>query len=83
MRENRVKHSELTPIQKLKANCRSYSKVLLKRGKLIQQDCEICGDEDSEMHHPNYSNPRDVVWFCRKHHLEHHKLIEKDLPYLS
>jgi Zn finger protein HypA/HybF involved in hydrogenase expression len=72
MRENRPKHSELTILQKLKANCRSYANAYLKRGKLIKQPCEKCGSEDSEIHHEDYTKPLDVTWLCRKDHLELH-----------
>lgn len=72
MRLNRPKHSELTPIQKLKANARAYLNVYVKRGIVLKEPCSVCGDNNSEGHHENYTKPLDVVWFCRKHHLEHH-----------
>lgn len=37
---------------------------------LIKELC-FCGEE-SEAHHPDYSKPLDVIWLCRKHHLEIH-----------
>ena len=49
-------------------NCRSYASVYLKRGKLTRQPCAECGSEKSQMHHPDYSKPLDVVWLCRRHH---------------
>ena len=33
---------------------------------------EICSVLDcngtGERHHPNYSKPKEIIWFCRKHH---------------
>lgn len=78
MRKNRPKHSELKPEARKKANTRAYSKEYLKRGFIVKQPCVVCGDENSQMHHDDYDKPLDVIWVCRKHHLELHKnlLIE-------
>ena len=73
MRKNRPKHSELPTEIRLKANARSYVNVYLRRGKIEKKPCEICKDENSQMHHDDYDKPLEVRWFCRKHHLEFHK----------
>lgn len=75
MREWRKTHP-LTPEQKKKDNCRSYANVYKKRGKLIPQPCE-CGSTNVEMHHVDYDKPLQVVWMCRKCHLEHHRRTGK------
>ena len=43
----------------------------IKKGNIIKQPCSICGKK-AVAHHPNYSLPLDVVWFCQKHHIEQH-----------
>lgn len=73
MREWRPKHSELNPEQRKRANCRAYSKVLLKRGKLTREPCRECGAEPAQMHHPDYNDPRRVEWLCRPCHLALHE----------
>ena len=73
MRENRPKHSELSPLQRLKANCRAYTRVLLKRGKIKREPCE-CGAPGEEMHHEDYTNPRKIKWMCRPCHLKCHEV---------
>lgn len=73
MRRWRPKHSDLTPEQRRKANCRAYANVYLNRGKLEKLPCEKCGDPESQMHHDDYSKPLDVTWLCRPCHLELHQ----------
>jgi len=72
MRKWRKTHP-LTREQKEKDIARSYAYVYLKRGKLKKQACVVCGSNDSQMHHPDYSDPLNVVWLCKKHHLELHQ----------
>lgn len=43
------------------------------RGKLKKLPCEVCGEQKSEAHHPNYDKPLDVMWLCRKHHADIHR----------
>jgi hypothetical protein len=73
MRSSRPRHSELSDLQKKKANTRSYSKELLKRGDLKRGVCEYCHSAKVEMHHDDYNDPCNVRWFCRSHHLLYHK----------
>lgn len=58
--------------QRLKATQKVYQAV--KRGKLTRQPCEVCGAEKVEAHHPNYAFPLDVMWLCRKHHADWHRV---------
>lgn len=73
MRDHRPKHSELTEEQRRRANCRSYTNVLIRRGDLVPKPCEVCGDPNVQPHHENYDDPRTVRWLCRKHHRAEHK----------
>ena len=58
----------------LKSNARAYANCYLRRGKIKKEPCVKCGDIKSQMHHNDYENPLDVIWVCRKCHLELHKL---------
>lgn len=71
MRAWRLTHA-LTAIQRFKDACRSYASVYLKRGKIQKLPCEQCGEENSQMHHPDYGKPLLVVWLCRVCHLALH-----------
>lgn len=44
------------------------------RGKLVKLACEVCGNTKSEAHHADYSKPLDVMWLCRKHHKDVHRM---------
>lgn len=70
---------ELNPEQKRKDACRSYANQYKRRGKLVQEPCAVCGEEDTEMHHPDYDKPLQVVWLCRPCHLAHHNGTEYNL----
>ena len=45
----------------------------IKRGKISKTNCIICNSPDVEAHHHDYAKPLEVVWFCRKCHIEHHE----------
>lgn len=59
------------PEQKRRDNCRSYSRLLVVRGVLKPEPCKNCGG-NAEKHHPDYDNPRLIVWLCRRCHLDLH-----------
>lgn len=44
----------------------------IRDGRLARMPCEICGDLKVHAHHTDYSKPLDVMWLCRRHHLEQH-----------
>lgn len=64
----------LSDAAKLKKKARTYANIYLKRGKIKKEACKICGDK-AQMHHPDYGKPLEIMWLCRKHHLELHKLM--------
>lgn len=40
----------------------------LATGKLLKEPCMICGSSLTEAHHPDYSKPLLVEWYCRQCH---------------
>lgn len=38
------------------------------------EPCRVCGEMKAEMHHEDYSKPREVVWLCRLCHVRYHVL---------
>lgn len=77
-RENRKRHWELPEEQRKKANARAYVKEYIKRGNIEKQPCVVCGTmENLEAHHEDYNKPLEVIWYCRKHHVEMHEEAKK------
>lgn len=44
----------------------------LKSGVLSKQDCEVCGNLQTDAHHDDYGDPLRVRWLCRQHHTRLH-----------
>lgn len=61
------------PDQIPKIKARKLLLNAVKSGKITKQDCAIpdCTSE-TEAHHPDYSKPLEVIWLCKKHHMELH-----------
>lgn len=49
----------------------------LRAGTLKKQPCSVCGKANAESHHEDYSQPLEVIWFCRAHHAAHHEAKRK------
>ena len=46
--------------------------IRISRGTLRRGECEVCGAENAQAHHEDYSRPLDVRWLCELHHRQHH-----------
>lgn len=46
----------------------------LKTGKIKRLPCEVCSNPKSEAHHEDYAKKLDVIWLCKKHHGERHRI---------
>jgi hypothetical protein len=79
MRNTRPKHSELSPVAKMKANARALANRYFRMGKIEKKPCFGCGSSHSEKHHEDYAKPLDVNWLCRECHLEYHEWRERKL----
>ena len=66
-----------TSPKNFKSNARAYANCYLRRGKIKKEPCFKCGDVKSQMHHADYNKPLDVIWACRKCHMEIHKIRQK------
>lgn len=45
----------------------------IRAGRLQPEPCLVCGAK-AEAHHPDYSQPLDVVWLCPPHHKQTHAM---------
>jgi len=53
---------------------RNETRIAIEKGLIKIKDCEVCGEkEDVQTHHLDYTNPLNVLFLCRKHHLEWHR----------
>lgn len=57
----------------VKQRARQKVRTALKSGRLTRQPCR-CGSTKVEAHHAEYSRPLDVVWLCKKHHAQEHRV---------
>jgi len=44
----------------------------VRAGSLVRRPCEVCGCDQVDAHHDDYSKPLAVRWLCRIHHLMAH-----------
>ena len=74
-------HREASKRYKEKYKNRAAARYILgnavRDGKIKRLPCQLCGDEKSEGHHPDYDRPLDVVWLCTAHHKAAHKLANE------
>lgn len=66
----RKKYMELNPLRR---SAHIAVGNAIRDGKLQKLPCFICG-AIAEAHHPDYGRPLDVVWLCKTHHQETHKI---------
>lgn len=66
-----------------KAFAHALMREAIRKGTLVRQPCEKCGNTTVDGHHDDYSKPLDVRWLCRKHHTAHHALTPKGLVVVS
>jgi hypothetical protein len=57
------------------AKARRIFNNAVSKGDIKRLPCFVCGVENSEGHHADYSQPLDVVWLCRTHHRQTHALV--------
>lgn len=53
-----------------KVSARVKLEYAVKIGKLERLPCQYCGDPNSQAHHEDYADPLNVLWACRKCHIE-------------
>jgi hypothetical protein len=71
MRAWRQTH-EMNEGQRQRGAARTHANIYKRRGHIEQQPCCVCGDADSQMHHPDHELPLMVAWLCRPCHLKWH-----------
>lgn len=59
-------------VPKEKARAWAAVHAAIKKGVLVRQACEVCGEQKTDAHHDDYSKPLDVRWLCHMCHEAHH-----------
>ncbi len=45
----------------------------IRRGELVKGPCEECGEKAVQAHHPDYTQPLNIMWLCHECHKLWHK----------
>jgi ribosomal protein S27AE len=45
----------------------------IRTGVLKRKPCEVCGSNNVQAHHDDYSKPLSVRWLCKADHMRHHR----------
>ena len=64
-----------TPNGKRLTYAHVYVGIALKRGKLVKEPCQVCGDKVVQAHHDDHDKRLDVRWLCVPHHKEVHSVV--------
>lgn len=49
----------------------------IRDGRIQRLPCAVCSSKTTEAHHDDYDKPLDVLWLCKKHHMERHVLLNQ------
>jgi hypothetical protein len=52
----------------------------IRQGTLVRLSCQVCGSQPAQAHHDDYNKQLDVIWLCRSHHGERHRLLNRKTP---
>ncbi|RYG55740.1 hypothetical protein EON80_30260 [bacterium] len=50
----------------------------VRRGLVEKGVCKICGSEQVDAHHTDYTQPLLVEFYCRLHHKAEHKRLKQE-----
>lgn len=75
--EYRRKQRLVDKDERIKHRARAKAQRAVSNGLIFKHNCALCKSENSEMHHPDYSKPLDVIWLCEPCHNHLHSLERK------
>ena len=61
---------QATPDRKRKA--RLLANLAQEYGFLVPEPCATCGKKAEHKHHEDYDRPLEIVWLCRRCHVQLH-----------
>ena len=75
-RARRMREYRRDPKLRMKHEARWQANHALRSGRIKKMPCIKCGSIKSEMHHPDYFKPLEVIWLCRTCHRAEHARAE-------
>jgi hypothetical protein len=72
-----TKYRVENPVKKL---AHSILNNALRAGVITRKPCEVCGAQNADAHHADYSHALSVQWLCRVHHMEWHQNNSAHVP---
>lgn len=72
-RDNKESNDRAKENRPLQLKAVELLNTAIRNGYITRASCEVCGDEQSEAHHEDYSKPYNVTFLCKKHHMELHR----------
>ena len=57
---------------KERVTARLKAKRAVRKGILQKENCARCGSAESQIHHPDYSKPLEIIWLCLACHVKEH-----------
>lgn len=75
------KHLESTNRWRSNNRTANNAQAIARRVYKEIKPCEVCGTVDNIIrHHPDYNNPKEIKWLCKKHHrILHENLLKGEL----
>ena len=64
----RAKRYRNDPKLRMQHEARWQAREAFKRGKIKRMPCIKCGARKSQMHHPDYYKPLEIIWLCAPCH---------------
>jgi hypothetical protein len=60
-----------------KQKCRAKARDAVNKGVIVKETCFLCGEENVQIHHPDYTQPLAIIWLCQLHHTQYHMMERK------
>lgn len=67
------------PSERKKKGARILANIAQDYGFIKPGPCVVCGVQGQHKHHEDYDKPLDIVWMCKRCHVEHHVSERSDV----
>lgn len=76
---NGKSHKKVPGSEELKSKAHHTLNLAVRRGVLVRpSQCAYCGEQKPVVgHHDDYTKPLNVIWLCRKCHLQRHRELQE------